>query len=60
MPRPDLETFVAAPGEVCFDISLDIDVHTASTAPSGEKAMAGVTSGIMRLDDEVTGRGVGL
>jgi ligand-binding SRPBCC domain-containing protein len=54
MPTLDLETYIAAPTEVCFDLSLDVGLHTASTFPSSERAIAGVTSGVMRLGDEVT------
>jgi ligand-binding SRPBCC domain-containing protein len=54
MPRLELETRIAAPPEVCFDLSLDVDAHMASTFPSRERAVAGVTSGVMRLGDEVT------
>jgi ligand-binding SRPBCC domain-containing protein len=50
----DLTTEIAAPPEVCFDLSLDVDLHMASTSPSREKAIAGVTSGTMRLGEEVT------
>jgi ligand-binding SRPBCC domain-containing protein len=54
MPTLELETRIAAPPEVCFDLSLDVDLHMASTSPSQERAIAGVTSGVMGLDDEVT------
>jgi hypothetical protein len=54
MPRLEFETRIAAPPEVCFDLSLDVDAHMASTFPSRERAIAGVTSGVMRLGDEVT------
>jgi ligand-binding SRPBCC domain-containing protein len=49
-----LETFIAAPPEVCFDLERDVDVHQASTSGTQEKAVAGVTKGRMRLGDEVT------
>ena len=54
MPRLELETRIAAPPEICFDLSLDVDLHMASTFPSQERAIAGVTSGVMGLGDEVT------
>lgn len=54
MPVIRLETFIRAPVEVCFDLARDVEVHMASTAETGERAIAGVTSGMMELNDEVT------
>lgn len=54
MPVIKLETFICAPVEICFDLARDVDVHMASTAETGERAIAGVTSGMMGLGDEVT------
>ena len=56
MPRIHLETPIAADRERVFDLSIDVDVHMASTAPSNERAVAGVTSGAMTLHDTVTWR----
>ncbi len=49
-----LETFIDAPMELCFDLSRDLDVHVASSGPTGERAVAGVTSGMVQLGDTVT------
>ena len=49
-----LETFIRAPQELCFDLARNVDVHIASTAENGERAVAGVTYGLMELGDEVT------
>ncbi|MCA1557995.1 MAG: SRPBCC family protein [Acidobacteria bacterium] len=54
MPVIKAETFILAPVEVCFDLARDVEVHMASTAETGERAVAGVTSGMMELNDEVT------
>ena len=54
MPTIHLETFIRAPAELCFDLSRSVDVHMASTNYTGERAIAGVTSGMMNLNDEVT------
>ena len=54
MPRIRLETFIKAPAELCFDLSRSVDVHTESTSGSRERAVAGVTSGMMKLGDTVT------
>jgi ligand-binding SRPBCC domain-containing protein len=51
-----LETVIAAPIGGCFDLSLSVDAHTASMSASGERAVGGVTSGVMRLGDTVTWR----
>jgi ligand-binding SRPBCC domain-containing protein len=54
MPRIILKTIIKAPAEVCFDLSRSVDVHMASTDGSGERAVAGVISGMMNLGDTVT------
>jgi ligand-binding SRPBCC domain-containing protein len=51
-----LETVIAAPIGDCFDLSLSVDAHAASMSASGERAVAGVTSGVMKLGDTVTWR----
>jgi ligand-binding SRPBCC domain-containing protein len=50
----ELTTYVAAARERVFDACLDIDLHTASMAGSGERAVGGVTSGRLGLGDRVT------
>ncbi|KAA9147000.1 SRPBCC family protein [Microbacterium lushaniae] len=45
-----------APAERLFDISLSIDAHVASMSGSGERAIAGVTSGSIGLGETVTWR----
>lgn len=52
-----LETVIAAPVGECFDLSLSVDAHTASMRGSSERAIGGVTSGLMKLGDTVTWRG---
>lgn len=54
MPTIHLETFIKAPVELCFDLARDVEVHIASTSSTGERAVAGTTSGLMGLDDWVT------
>jgi ligand-binding SRPBCC domain-containing protein len=54
MARIELETFVAAPPERCFDLSLSVGLHERSMAHTGERAVRGVTSGTLQLGDEVT------
>lgn len=52
----DLETRIAAEPSAVFDASLDIDAHLASMEESGEKAVGGVTSGLIGLGESVTWR----
>lgn len=47
-------TTIAAPAEAVFDLSLDIEVHIASMTDSSERAISGVTSGLIGLAEEVT------
>jgi ligand-binding SRPBCC domain-containing protein len=54
MPEFHLRTLIAASPETCFDLERDVGVHEASTNGTGERAIAGVTSGKMDLGDEVT------
>lgn len=49
-----LETLIHAPIERCFDLSLSVDVHLVSAKSTNERAIAGVTTGLMKLDDVVT------
>jgi len=54
MPVIVLRTRVAAPPSRCFDLARDVDLHQRSTAASRERAVAGVTSGLLGAGDEVT------
>jgi len=54
MPRLELKTLLAAPPERCFDLSRSVEAHLHSTSRSGERAVGGVTSGLLGLGDEVT------
>lgn len=49
-------TIIRAPIKRCFDLSRSIDLHLASTAQTGERAIAGVTSGLIGLGEQVTWR----
>lgn len=54
MPHLELTTVINAAVERCFDLARDIDVHVESMAASRERAVAGVTSGLIGLGEEVT------
>ena len=49
-------TWIAAPPERCFDAARDLDLHLQSMAHTGERAVAGRTSGLIELGEEVTWR----
>jgi ligand-binding SRPBCC domain-containing protein len=52
-----LETRITAPAERCFLLSLSIDLHVDSTASTRERAVAGVTTGLIRGGESVTWQG---
>ena len=54
MPLIYLETYINAPLERCFDLSLSVDLHHNSVAHTRERPIAGVTSGVMKPGDTVT------
>lgn len=49
-------TRIEAPVSRCFDLSLSVDGHTASMASSAERAIDGVTSGMIGPGESVTWR----
>lgn len=56
MPVIELATSIAAPVDRVFDLARSIDLHTHSAAGTGERAVAGVTAGLIGLGQEVTWR----
>ncbi|HEX2682807.1 MAG TPA: SRPBCC family protein, partial [Ferruginibacter sp.] len=54
MPDIHLTTFIAAPIERVFDLSRSMNLHQISTAHTGEKAIAGVTNGLINKNETVT------
>ena len=56
MPIITLNTTIQAPIQRCFDLSRSIDLHKLSTADTHEEAIAGVTSGLIDLNETVTWR----
>ena len=56
MPVIELKTIIRAPIERCFLLSLSVDLHTLSAQRTDEKAIAGITSGTMKMGDTVTWR----
>lgn len=51
-----LETRINAPIDICFDLSRSINLHLDSTEGTGETAIAGVTEGLIGLNETVTWR----
>jgi ligand-binding SRPBCC domain-containing protein len=51
-----VETWIAAPAERCFDAARDLDLHVKTVAHTNERAVAGRTSGLIELGEEVTWR----
>ena len=49
-----LETSIKAGIEICFDLSRSIDLHQVSTAHTNEKAIDGITTGLINLGEYVT------
>jgi ligand-binding SRPBCC domain-containing protein len=49
-----LQTIIGAPISDCFELSLSVDAHTTSMGSSNERAIGGVTCGVMNLGDSVT------
>lgn len=56
MPVIELKTLIRAPMERCFDLSRSVDLHVQSTSSTRERAIAGVTRGLLGAGDEVTWR----
>ena len=56
MPTIELATSIAAPIDRVFDLARSIDLHTNSTSNTGERAIAGITSGLIGPGQEVTWR----
>ena len=54
MPLIRLETRVDAPPAVVFDLARSVEAHVASTEGSDERAVAGRTSGLLELGEQVT------
>ena len=54
MPTIRIATSIDAPAERCFDLARDVGAHVRSTAGTGERAVGGVTIGLLELGDEVT------
>jgi len=54
--RFQLQTVIEAPIERVYDLARDIDLHARSMAHTGERAVAGRTSGLIGLGETVSWR----
>lgn len=54
MPVLEIQTAIRAPIERVFDLCRSVDAHVATAGPTGERAVAGTTSGLLELGDDVT------
>jgi ligand-binding SRPBCC domain-containing protein len=50
----ELDTFIHAPRELCFDLALDVDIHAAAESRTKERIAGGRASGRLRLGETVT------
>ena len=53
-----VETRIAAPIALCFDLARDVDVHVKTSSSTGERVVSGKMSGLLELGDVVTFEGV--
>jgi ligand-binding SRPBCC domain-containing protein len=60
MPVIKHQEYIKAPIEVCFDLARNVDIHTVTTSHTKERAVGGVTSGLMENGDSVTWEAVHL
>ena len=56
MPVIELETKINASKEVVFDLARSVDLHKLSALSTKEEAVGGRTTGLMKLNEEVTWR----
>jgi ligand-binding SRPBCC domain-containing protein len=57
MTTINLVTKIKASKQIVFDVSRNIDIHQQSANKSKEKAIAGITSGLINYNETVTWRG---
>ncbi|WP_078546864.1 SRPBCC family protein [Litchfieldia alkalitelluris] len=54
MPLIEHQQYINAPVEVCFDLARNVEIHTRTTIKTKERAVAGVTEGLLEKGDFVT------
>jgi ligand-binding SRPBCC domain-containing protein len=58
VPTIIVDTRIAAPIALCFDLARDVDVHVKTSSSTEERVVGGKTSGLLELGDVVTFEGV--
>lgn len=54
MPTITYAIYIDAPIHLCFDLARNVEVHMETTIKTNEKAIGGVTSGLLENGDTVT------
>ncbi|MEH7246814.1 SRPBCC family protein [Neobacillus niacini] len=54
MPIIEHKQHIKAPIEICFDLARNVEVHTQTSFKTKEKAVGGVTTGLLQEGDSVT------
>lgn len=60
MPTIKNEIHINAPIHICFDLARNVEIHTETTAKTKERAIDGLTTGLMENGDTVTWEAVHL
>lgn len=60
MPIIRHEQYIQAPIDICFDLARNVEIHTKTTSHTKEKAVGGVTDGLLEAGDTVTWEAVHL
>jgi len=54
MPIIKHDIFINAPIDICFDLARNVEIHTETSSKTKERAIAGVTVGLLEKGDTVT------
>lgn len=57
MTKIELQTTIKASKQIVFDLARNIDIHQQSAGKSNEKAIDGITTGLINYNETVTWRG---
>ncbi|MET1013312.1 MAG: SRPBCC family protein [Paenisporosarcina sp.] len=60
MPLIEHYIYIEAPIDVCFDLARNVHIHMETTSKTKERAIGGVTEGLMEKGDSVTWEAVHL
>ncbi|UAL46042.1 SRPBCC family protein [Sutcliffiella horikoshii] len=54
MPLIEHRQYIKAPVGICFDLARNVDIHTQTTSKTKERAVGGVTKGLLEQGETVT------